>query len=220
MYRALSAQLRILLCDTNTKPLLLRLFSNFELSALRPIRQCKPGVFPADLEHLNTVAVLGTDDVVISCMPFEVTRFYNGIEVCSPLVDSNAAMMPLENWMNQCVSMHPVPVSIRQIIKTVVDRGGGAHVHKTQDVLLDRLKQLHAGSLGLEALIVIAIGRITQQIGWAVAQHYERQGASGSLLSVAFGANHPLVERAARIPKHYYDHPQLKYNLLSVGRTG
>lgn len=138
MYRALSAQLRILLCDS-PKPLLTRLFSNLQLQSLQPVRSYQPGDFPPELAHLNSVAVSGPGEYVFCCMPFEARVYINGVEDCLPLLEANGALLPLDQWLDQLVSVEPVPVTLRQVIKTVADRGGGAHVHKTKDALLSGL---------------------------------------------------------------------------------
>ena len=218
MYRALSAQLRILLCDS-PKPLLARLFSNLELQSLQPVSSFSPRCFPPELEHLNVVAVSGSQPVAVSCMPFEARIYFNGIEDCQPLLSADGAMLPIGVWVDQIVSAHPVPVTMRQLIRTVADRGGGAHVHKSKDALLSGLKGMAPGRLHLAALVIIAISKVMQKLGLQVVQLYERNGPRGSLPLNDFNHNHPSVLASARVPAVCFEHPYQAINLLSVGHA-
>ena len=173
MYRPLSAQLRILLCDS-PKPLLTRLFSNLELQALQPVKSYQPGAFPSHLAHLNGLYFSSPGHVVVSCMPFEARIFVNGTEDCVPLLSTGEPLLLIETWIEQIVSAHPVPVTVRQLIRTVADRGGGAHVHKSEDALLSGLQGMSPGKLHLAALVIIAISKIMQQVGHSVIQLYDK----------------------------------------------
>ncbi|MEW5824163.1 MAG: hypothetical protein AB1766_07420 [Pseudomonadota bacterium] len=216
MYRALSAQLRILLCDS-PKPLLVRLFSNLELQSLEPAKSYEPGSFPPELKHLNAIGISGSGPMAVSCMPFEARIFFNGIEDCRPLLSSTAPLLPIDAWVDQVVSVHPVPVTVRQVIKTVADRGGGAHVHKSKDALLAGLQGLAPGKLHLAALVIIAISKVMQQLGLSVVQLYEKSGPKGGLPLEHFDDQHPTVLASARVPAECLKHPYQAINLLSVG---
>ena len=216
MYRALSAQLRILLCDS-PKPLLARLFTNLELQGLQPVKSYQPGHFPKELEHLNAVATAGSSPMAISCMPFEARIFFNGLEDCRPLLNQSGPLLAIEDWTNQIISVHPVPVTVRHLIKTVAERGGGAHVHKSQDALLAGLQGMSPGKLHLAALAVIAISKVMQQVGLSVVQLYEKHGPRGSLPLESYDNQHPSVLASARVPSECLKHPYQAINLLSIG---
>lgn len=217
MYRTLSAQLRILLCDS-PKPLLLRLFSNLQLQSLQTVTSYRPGEFPPELGHLNCVAFFGPGEYVISCMPFEARIYVNGVEDCRPLLEASGALLPLSSWLDQFISVEPVPVTIRQVIKTVAERGGGAHVHTTKDALLAGLRGKGPGRLHLAALVVIAVSKVMQQIGFAVIQHYEKHGAKGGLPLSAIDRSHPSVVASARVPEECLRSPYQAINLISMRR--
>ena len=216
MYRVLSAQLRILLCDS-PKPLLERLFPNLELQGLQAVENFYPGNFPIELEHLNALAAIGMPPVAISCMPFEARLYFNGIEDCLPLLRSDKLMIPVKDWTDQIISVNPVPLTIRQIIKTVADRGGGAHVHKSKDSLLVEVIGMAPNKLHLAALVLIAISKVIQKIGLQVFQFYEKNGTKGSIPLKDFDENHPSFVSAARVPRVCFDHPFQSVNLLSLG---
>lgn len=216
MYRALSTQLRILLCDS-PKPLLSRLFKNLELQGLQPVTTFSPGSFPPDLEHLNVIAVSGSQPMAVSCMPFEARIYANGIEDCLPLLRADGVTLPVEVWTEQIISQHPVPTTVRRLIRTVADRGGGAHVHGSRDALLSGLKGMAPGRLHLAALAIVAISKVMQKVGLQVVQLYEKNGVGGSLPLVDFDPKHPSVLASASVPAACFERPYHALNLLSVG---
>lgn len=218
MYRALSAQLRILLCDSS-RPLLTRLFSNLQLQSLQTVKSYQPGDFPPELEHLNSLDIIGSGEFTISCMPFEARVYINGVEDCHPLLEASGALLPLDQWVDQFVSVHPVPVTVRQVIKTVADRGGGAHVHKSKDALLSGLQGMSPGKLHLAALVIVAVSKVMQQIGFAVMQHYEKNGAKVGLPLAPIDRSHPSVIASAKVPEDCLKSPYQAVNLISVGRV-
>ncbi|MEQ1536943.1 MAG: hypothetical protein ABL923_13800 [Burkholderiaceae bacterium] len=219
MYRALSTQLRILLCDS-PKPLLVRLFRNLELQRLADVDSYKPGCFPENLAHLNSIMVSGESPVSISCMPFEATIYFNGVEDCHPIPASSGEMIDLEKWVDQVITVFPQPLTIRQLIRTVADRGGGAHVHKSKDALLSGLANIQTPTkLNQPALVIVAISKFMQQIGLSVEQLYERHGLKGSLPLENFDKQHKSVIASARVPAECFMHPKQCFNLLSLNAS-
>jgi hypothetical protein len=85
--------------------------------------------------------------------------------------------------------------------------------------LLQKLEEITPYRTNLGALITIAIARVAQRIGWMVSEFYNQNGTKGSLdlSSSAFDDQHPAVQDAAKIPSHYYEHPQMRLNLISAG---
>lgn len=216
MYRALSVQLRILLCDS-PKPLLIRLFPNLKLQCLQPVKSFSIGQLPPELSHLDAIFASSPQPIAVSCMPFESRIYFNGVEDCIPLLCTDHSMLSIREWVEQVVSMHPVPVTVRQMIRTVADRGGGAHVHKSKDALLMGLQQSSPGKLQLAALVLIALAKVMQDLGHSVEQLYESNGPSGSLPLKHFDRAHPSVIASARVPEDCLHQPYKAINLLSVG---
>lgn len=216
MYRALSTQLRILLCDS-PKPLLVRLFRNLELQRLAEVGLYSPGFFPEKLAHLNSISVSGASPISISCMPFEATVYFNGVEDCHPLLAPSGEMLGIEIWVDQVITVFPEPLTIRQLIRTVADRGGGAHVHKSKDaILFGLLNHQTPTKLNQAALVIVAISKVMQHIGLSVVQLYERYGLKGSLPLKDFDKNHRSVITSARVPAECFEHSKQCFNLLSV----
>ena len=52
--------------------------------------------------------------------------------------------VPLNDWLEQPITKHPVIVTVVDLIRTVADRGGGAHIHPTVDDFLNRLKNFYS----------------------------------------------------------------------------
>jgi len=137
------------------------------------------------------------------------------------LIDKASDLISLEEWLNQTVTIHPQRVKIVDLIRTVADRGGGAHIHNNVDDLLDSLQKFSPCKSGIDALLTIAIGRFAQQIGWMVYQFYEKIGARGKIedLMKVFDHEHPSIKEGAKIPVELFDYECHKYNLSSITLT-
>ncbi len=187
MYRPLAAQLRILFCDFQRKKnnaLIGKLFINLLLPALQEAQYYDIG----SPEHLNGPAkhlwanpIDVTQKPKITSMPFEITQFANGLEICDILLKEPQNPIPLNEWLEQPITKFPINVSVVKLIRTVADRGGGAHIHPTTDNFLNRLKASNPSKVGYDALFTIAIGRFAQQVGYMVFQFYEKLGTKGKI---------------------------------------
>lgn len=217
MHRPLAAQLNILLCDSS-KPLLLRLFSDLQLPKLQRIKPCDELSSPSEIPFLNTLPLSGTmpASMTVSCMPFEVTRFFNGVEDCRVLLTERGQVLPLKQWVEQVVAVHPVRVSIRQLIRIVADRAGEGQFPNAGDGSLIGKKFLAPSHHHFGALAMVAIGRLMQEIGQSVIQLYERNGPHGSLPLFDFNPQHPAVLNAACVPREYYKQPHEVLQLVSL----
>lgn len=154
-------------------------------------------------------------------MPFEITCFKNGLEVCDLLIDKDSDLINFEEWLNQIVTIHPKRIKIVDIIRTVTDRGGGAHIHNSADDLLDSLQKFSPCKNGVDTLLTIAIGRFAQQIGWMVYQFYEKIGTRGKIedLMKVFDHEHPSIKEGAKIPVELFSYACQKYNLSAITLT-
>lgn len=147
MYRPLSAQLRILLSDQNRNKensLVIRLFNGLGITPLQSITYKEPGTFDEATQWANMLQVHGGSpemSLKLALMPFEITVFSNGLEIGDFLLDPSRSPISVKNWMDQLITVHPIRLSIRNLIKTVADRGGGAHVHHKEDEVLETLSK-------------------------------------------------------------------------------
>lgn len=219
MHRALAAQLNILLCDS-PKPLLLRLFGNLQLPRLEKIKPYEAPTLPAEMAFLHTLPMSQAEEDaapdVVSCMPFEATRFFNGVEDCRLLLARNGQLLPLKQWVEQVVSIHPVRVSIRQLIKIVADRAGESNAPVAREAIPVGQNFLAPTHHHLGALAIVAIGRLMQEFGQSVIQLYERNGPHGALPLDKFDKQHPWVLNAACAPREYYKPAPQVFQLVSI----
>ncbi len=120
---------------------------------------------------------------------------------------------------SQIILLDPVPVSIRQLIRTVTDRGGGAHVHRSRDALLRELRKGTPSRMTQDALVIVALAKAMQDISLQIIQLFERFGTSGSFPMEDFDPRHPSVLNAARVPKECFEHARQAFNLLAARAT-
>ena len=226
MYRPLAAQLRILFCDYKWKKnkkknnaLLAKLFTTLLLPTVQEAQYYELG----STEHLtgpakNFAAKPIDQNFIprIASMPFEITQFNNGLEVCDLLLQEPQNQIPLDEWLEKPITKYPKIVSIVDLIKTVADRGGGAHIHPTVDSFLALLKKKSTPcKMGYDALFTIALGRYAQQIGFMVFQFYEKLGTKGKIedLMKVIDQNHPNIENSAKIPAKIMKQQHSKFSL-------
>jgi hypothetical protein len=222
MYRPLSAQLRILFCDIQkgkNKALLPKLFDKLNLSPVKTTKYQQQGSFTSNDEWANNIVVKSPNQNVnpkIAIMPFEITVFKNGLEVCELLLDDTEEKIGLDEWLKQVITFHPSRISIIDLIRSVADRGGGAHIHNSADSLLNSLQKTTPCKTGIDALLTIALGRFAQQIGWMVTQFYEQFGTKGKIENLVLDQNHPSITECGKIPEELFHHKTTKFNLTSV----
>jgi hypothetical protein len=160
MYRALAGQLRLMLCDTQRKvdnSLIRRAHPKLELSAIREI-----GWSSDDAGFVRIQGGAGTNR--IAQMPFEVTRYANGLAVADVLLDKER-LLSIADWASQRLTFQPERLSISTVIRTVADKGGGAHVDSTGSTALRLMyAQTPAGRTYAE-LFVVGVGRFVQRLG-------------------------------------------------------
>jgi hypothetical protein len=167
MYRPLAAQLRILLCDTNRgkeASLLPRVFPSIEIQRIGDISWSDTGCGPVALMQPLTMHAR------ISMMPFEITRYQNGLVVADFLAGSQK-FLPLAQWMSQDITLNPIPITPREVIRHVADKGGGAHVDARASAELRYLMQRTPFGQTFGELFILALGRLAQSIGEARFQY-------------------------------------------------
>ena len=155
MYRALAAQLRILLCDRRQRKdnsLLLAVYPKLEISALESINWS-----PKSSGHLHiNQTQAGTNRV--AQMPFEITQFSNGLAIAD-LQLSSSTLVALSKWSKQYVTLSPTELTIEEIIRSVADKGGGAHVDSSMSPALKYMRQKTPVGPTYAQLFIIALAR-------------------------------------------------------------
>lgn len=161
MYRALASQLRILLCDTKYKKdnsLLVAVYPKLKVSGLESINWSpkKSGYI-----HINQTEA-GTNRV--AQMPFEITEFQNGLSIADlQLAKSN--LVAIDQWSKQFVTYSPTELTIEEIIRSVADKGGGAHVDATMSPALKYMRQFTPVGKTYAQLFIIALARFIHALG-------------------------------------------------------
>lgn len=224
MYRPISAQLRILLSDKNREKensLIVRLFDGLVITPLQSITYREHGTFDDATPWANMLRVSGGGPEMspkLALMPFEITVFSNGLEIGDFLLDKNSSPISVTAWMDQLITVHPFHLSIRSLIKTVADRGGGAHVHHKEDEVLETLSKGLPSKLGMDVLFTVAVARIAQQIGLAITQFYEKYGASydAKTAKISIDKHHETYKNSAKVPEVLLKEKSRKYGLMSL----
>ena len=179
MYRPLAGQLRILWCDYNRKDdvsLLPTLCSEIKIKRLRPIVWSDKG---PNFICLNKCP-LGTNRIAM--MPFIIFKYTSGLVVADFQYSNAKDVLDLKSWIEQPVNFFPTPVSIKEVVRHVADKGGGAHVDKNPSYKLSLLSQLTPVGISYAEAFILALGRLTQQIGEKLLG-YEGCKVSSDLLS-------------------------------------
>jgi hypothetical protein len=162
MYRALAGQLRILWCDKNRGKdisLLIKLHNNLKIRKLRPVNWSDKGSGSlAMIQGPSSTNRIGR-------MPFEIVKFSNGLVVSNFLYDNSEEVLDIKNWIEQSINFFPTPVTIKEVVRDVADKGGGAHVDKNASYKLNLLYQKAPTGTPYAEVFTLALGRLTQHIG-------------------------------------------------------
>lgn len=221
MYRPLAGQLRILLCDKS--PLLTRIFSNVRIGAVRSIEWLE--VDKSELFEGND-ARLAVDhppdqEFRSARMPFLITEFSSGLQIADLQFKTNGKLLPLREWVKQIVSIEPCELSIRQIIRSVADKGGGAHVDDKINIELQHMYSTGPAGIGVHVLFTVAIGRFAQNLGLYYAQFRDRFDYKGNLEDVvqSFDIDHEYVRKSAQVPEDLMRQERKQYVHMVLKRT-
>ena len=162
MYRPMAGQLRILWCDQcrgEDLSLLIKLHNNLKINKLRPVNWSDKGSGPL----VMTQGPSGTNR--IGRMPFEIVKYSNGLVVSNFLFDETEEVLDIKNWIEQSINFFPTPVTIKEVVRHIADKGGGAHVDKNASYKLNLLYQKSPTGTPYAEVFTQALGRLTQQIG-------------------------------------------------------
>jgi hypothetical protein len=161
MYRALAGQLRLLLCDTQRNrdnSLIRAVYPKLEVSALKNIDW-------SDTEAGGVRLGQPEDGTArLSQMPFEISIYQNGLAVAD-LYIVKAHLLPIGDWCNQRLTVHPLSLAAKTVIRTVADKGGGAHVDAKSSPELKYMYQQTPANRTYAELFVLGLGRFVQALG-------------------------------------------------------
>ena len=214
MYRPLAGQLRILLCDAT--PLLSRVFPDLKFCPLRSVEWVDPPDAPL-FDGLPARLVVEHplhEEFRLARMPFLITEYANGLQVADLQLSPEGQMLLLGDWMDQLVTVHPSDLSVREIVRSVTDKGGGAHVDDDPKDALRAMYRTGPHGVGVHVLFVVAIGRFAQEVGLHYTQFVEQSGFAGRLENVTFDPEHPAVKNCARVAKELEEGQRSQYGLM------
>jgi len=187
MYRALAGQLRLLLCDTQRgvdNSLIRRALPNLKVSAVADVEWSTEEAGPVRMQQGEA----GTNR--IAQMPLEISAYENGLVVADLLIDKDR-LLPIHEWADQRLSFHPAKLFIRNAVKEVADKGGGAHVDSSASPALRLMYEKTPPGNTYAEVFVVAIGRYVQRLGEALFKY-----------------------EGCRVPVHLLSAQHEKYNLL------
>jgi hypothetical protein len=93
-------------------------------------------------------------------MPFLITMYENGLQVADLQFAPAGKMLPLDQWMEQRVTLYPVELSLRETVRSVADKGGGSHVDDNLNPTLRHMYQTGPSGVGVHVLFSIAVGTL------------------------------------------------------------
>ncbi len=161
MYRSISSQLRILFCDQNRRKnnsLLYLAFPNLCVSKLRPMNRSKYGS-----ENIRIYQPQNGNAVIME-MPFRITVYGSGLTV-GHLISDKSTFTPVEKFADEVITYYPRPLTVREVIKTIADKGGGAHVDAKGSPELRLLFQKTVTNATYGEIFIIALARLAVGIG-------------------------------------------------------
>lgn len=221
MYRPLATQLRILFADQKG-PLITRLFPNFKIQRLRAIEYVEPGQLKPfdDSSSVIMISHPANQEYKLARMPFLITEYSNGLQVADFEFDQSGELLPLADWVEQQVSIYPSSLTIKEIIKSVAEKGGGAHVDDELNQSLKDMMRTGPAGLGLHVLLVIALSRLAHRLGIYYIQFRERFDYNGKIEDIVtdFDPDHPSLQKMARIPENLEKQEKHQYALTVIRR--
>lgn len=188
MYRPLAGQLRLLLCDKQRgvdNSLLTAVYPKLAVSSIEPIAWSR--------DEAGGVRMTRTDAGTnrIAQMPLEIAVYSNGLAVADILLTPDV-LVPIKDWAEQRLTFHPAKLSVRTVVRTVADKGGGAHIDANASMELRLLYQQTPTGRTYAELFIIGIGRFAQKLGEHLFQN-KGVRVSDRLTSVAHHKYNLLV---------------------------
>ena len=142
MYKPISAQLRILFCDTRNRKdhsLIYRIHPNIKLLAFNEIKFENQG-----------------GQISFAAAPYAITEYANGVVDAKLDIASPFKYLPLDAWRKQIVDIQP-NLNLTDIIRSVADQDGGAHLDDNECSTLTIMRGHNPTKVGSNILFIIAL---------------------------------------------------------------
>lgn len=141
MYKPISAQLRILFCDTQRKK---------DHSLLNRIH---PGI---NLLAFRALKYEGEGPLVFASAPYVITARQDGVVDAKLDIAMPCQYITLFEWREQLVELHP-KLTLNDVVRSVADQDGGAHIDDNECANLTILKNHNPTKMGSNILFIIAL---------------------------------------------------------------
>lgn len=135
----------------------------------------------------------------LALMPFRITKYNNGLQIADIMLDKGGQMLPFNEWIDQSLTDYPIVLSLRDIIKSIAEKGGGSHVDDKVGVALSHMQKTGPAGVGIHVLFTIALGRLLQELGLLFFQFREQTDGTGGLEDILFNPEHPTVKDRAKV---------------------
>ncbi|MBM2834500.1 MAG: hypothetical protein HW406_1661 [Candidatus Brocadiaceae bacterium] len=165
MFKPIAGQLRILYCDRNSgkdNSLLSLIYPDLKLMAFQKHE------FKKEHDDLK-IKVVAYDNnghnvtnhgFLIQPACFIITQKSNGHQSANFDLSSPPMYLSLQEWCDQLVCSD-CNLTVKGIIRSVADKGGGSHVDVQDNPELSLMKKTGPAGVGLHILFVIALARYT-----------------------------------------------------------
>lgn len=162
MYKPLAGQLRILFCDFQGKKdnsLLPRVFPQITLNILEPIDW-------SDKQSSSLKLLQNSDSANrISSMPLEIKQYKNGLAIAELVPAKNEKLVDIPTWVNQYLTHYPTSLTVKDVIRNLADKGGGAHVDSNLSAQQRYMNQMTVVGRSFGEMFIIAMSKLAQRMG-------------------------------------------------------
>ena len=165
MFKPIAGQLRILYCDARRdkdNSLLHHIYPDLKLISFHKYDFKREH---ADLK-LKGIAYDKNGNVVddhkwmIRPECYRIIEKSNGLQIADLDLSNPPTYLTLQEWCDQIVDAH-YNLKVRDIIRSVADKGGGAHIDIEDNQDLSLMKKTGPAGVGLHILFIIALARYT-----------------------------------------------------------
>lgn len=176
MFKPIAGQLRILFCDTNRNEdnsLLKHLYPDLRLIAFRKSE------YSTEHAQIKVVAYDEKGNVVPNAMKIKEACYsivkdksgiaYPDIDLADPII-----YLTLEDWRKQLID-DELGLTVKDIIRTIADKGGGAHIDLVQNDKLKIMKKNTPANIDYQVLFIIALARYTILLARNMTVEWEKE---------------------------------------------
>jgi hypothetical protein len=176
MFKPIAGQLRILYCDTNRKKensLLHHLYPELKLLAFRNDEysesQNNIRIIAYGMDGYEIPNALKIKEAGYSIIEDKDGIAYPDIDLAEPPIH-----LSLEQWRNQIID-DELNVTVKDVIRTIADKGGGAHVDIKSDDKLLLMRRSTPAKIDYQVLFIIALARYTIRLANNLCAEWKKE---------------------------------------------